>query len=215
MERLTFRQRLRWFMDYYLFKVVLITAGAVLAFILLKLVMFPGSTPEAQILVISKVRGDYSPAEDLLAERMGYSESDQAVHIEYMEEKTAFSGTVLGMKLSSGEFDAVISEKEHFHFFEDSGLLADLEKVSGGKIPDLPEDRLIRCEGGQADTESSDAGEEVIPGAVLPDSYISGISLGGNELYSVCTEYMEDPVLGIIQSTDDMEEEKVILECAY
>ena len=215
MERLTFRQRLRWFADYYLFKVILITAGAVLAFILLKLVMFPGSTPEAQILVISKVRGDYSPAEDLLAERMGYSESDHAVHIEYMEEKTAFSGTVLGMKLSSGEFDAVISEREYYHFFENSGLLADLEKVSGGKIPDLPEDRLIRCEGGQADTESSDTGEEVIPGAVLPDSYISGISLEGNELYSVCTEYMEDPVLGIIQSTDDMEEEKVILECAY
>ena len=215
MERLTFRQRLRWFADYYLFKVVLITAGAVLAFILLKLVMFPGSTPEAQILVISKVRGDYSPAEDLLAERMGYSESDHAVHIEYMEEKTAFSGTVLGMKLSSGEFDAVISEREYYHFFENSGLLAGLEKVSGGKIPDLPEDRLIRCEGGQADTEYSDTGEEVIPGAVLPDSYISGISLEGNELYSVCTEYMEDPVLGIIQSTDDMEEEKVILECAY
>ena len=215
MERLTFRQKLRWFADYYLFKVILITAGAVLAFILLKLVMFPGSVPEAQILVISKVRGDYSAVENLLSEKMGYPESDHAVHIEYMEEKTAFSGTVLGMKLSSGEFDAVISEKEHFHFFEDSGLLADLEKVSGEKIPDLPEDRLIRCEGGQADTEYSDTGEEVIPGAVLPDSYISGISLEGNELYSVCTEYMEDPVLGIIQSTDDMEEEKVILECAY
>ena len=68
MERLTFRQRLRWFADYYLFKVILITAGAVLAFILLKLAMFPGSTPEAEILVISKVRGDYSQAEDRLSE---------------------------------------------------------------------------------------------------------------------------------------------------
>lgn len=214
MERLTFRQRLRWFVDYYLFKVILITAGAVLAFILLKLAMFPGSAPEAEILVISKIKGDYSAAEDQLAEMMGYSESDHAVHIEYMEENTAFSNAVLGMKLSSGEFDAVIAEREHFHFFEDSGLLADLETVSGGKILDLPEDRLIRCDGGQTDTESSDAGEEVIPGAVLPDSYISGIRLEGNAFYSACTEFMEDPVLGIIQSTDDLEEENVILMSA-
>ena len=55
MERLTFRQRLRWFADYYLSKVILITAGAVLAFILLKLAMFPGSTQEAEILVISNI----------------------------------------------------------------------------------------------------------------------------------------------------------------
>ena len=214
MERLTFRQRLRWFADYYLFKVILITAGAVLAFILLKLVMFPGSVA---LIVIPRLRA--AGRDDRLHLSVNSdgvcTDLDHAVHIEYMEEKTAFSGTVLGMKLSSGEFDAVISEREYYHFFENSGLLADLEKVSGGKIPDLPEDRLIRCEGGQADTEYSDTGEEVIPGAVLPDSYISGISLEGNELYSVCTEYMEDPVLGIIQSTDDMEEEKVILECAY
>ena len=215
MERLTFRQRLRWFADYYLFKVILITAGAVLVFILLKLAMFPGSAPEAEILVISKVRGEYAQAEDLLSEKMGYSESDDAVHIEYMEENTAFSSTVLGMKLSSGELDAVISEREHFHFFEDSGLLADLEKVSGGEILDLPEDRLIRCEGGQRGMESSDTEEEMIPGAVLPDSYISGIRLEGNDLYNVCTEHMEDPILGIIQSTDDMEEERVILESAF
>ena len=208
MERLTFRQRLRWFADYYLSKVILITAGAVLAFILLKLAMFPGSTPEAEILVISKVRGDR------LSEKRGYSRSDHAVHIEYMDENTAFSNAVLGMKLSSGEFDAVIAEREHFHFFEDSGLLADLETVSGGEILDLPKDRLIRWDGGQTDTESSDAGEEVIPGAVLPDSYISGIRLEGNAFYSACTEFMEDPVLGIIQSTDDLEEENVILMSA-
>ena len=99
--------------------------------------MFPGSAPEAEILVISKVRGDYSQAEDRLSEKLGYSRSDHAVHIEYMEENTAFSNAVLGMKLSSGEFDAVIAEREHFHFFEDSGLLADLETVSGGEILDL------------------------------------------------------------------------------
>lgn len=214
MERLTVRQRLRWFADYYLFKVILITAGAVLAFILLKHAMAPGYEPEAQILVISKVKGDYSAAEDQLAEKMGYSRSDHAVHIEYMEENTAFSNAVLGMKLASGEFDAVISEREHFHFFEDSGLLADLEAVSGGEILDLPEDRLIHCDSGQTLTESSDTQEDVIPGAVLPEHYISGIRLEGNELYSVCTEFMDDPVLGIIQSTDTMEEENVILQCA-
>ena len=177
--------------------------------------MFPGSAPEAEILVISKVRGDYSQAEDRLSEKLGYSRSDHAVHIEYMEENTAFSNAVLGMKLSSGEFDAVIAEREHFHFFEDSGLLADLETVSGGEILDLPKDRLIRCDGGQAVTESSETGEEVIPGAVLPDPYISGIRLEGNVFYSACTEFMKDPVLGIIRLTDDLEEERAILENAF
>ena len=64
---------------------------------------------------------------------------------------------------------------------------------------------FFRREGAEpSDTELSDA-----------EPYISGIRLEGNELYSVCTEFMEDPVLGIIQSTDDMEEERVILESAY
>ena len=99
MERLTFRQKLRWFADYYLFKVLLITAGAVLACILLRYVLLPPPSPDAQILVISKVKGDYSDAEKRLLEKMGYAESDDAVHIEYMEENTAFSGTVLGKNL--------------------------------------------------------------------------------------------------------------------
>jgi hypothetical protein len=64
--------------------------------------------------------------------------------------------------------------------------------------------RLMRLFAGYANTELSDA-----------EPYISGIRLEGNELYSVCTEFMEDPVLGIIQSTDDMEEERVIFESAY
>ena len=55
----------------------------------------------------------------------------------------------------------------------------------------------------------------MLPGAVLLDSYISGIRLEENNLYNVCTEHMEDPILGIIQSTDDMEEERVILESAF
>lgn len=209
MERLTIRQKLRWFADYYLFKVLLITAGAVLACILLRYVLLPPPSPEAQILVISKVKGDYSEAEKRLLEKMGYAKSDDAVHIEYMEENTAFSGTVLGMKLASGEFDAVIAESGRFHFFEDSGLLADLEEVSGEKLSDIGEERLVRCVGAREGTEPSDT--------ELSDAepYISGIRLEGNELYSVCTEFMEDPVLGIIQSTDDMEEERVILESAY
>ena len=54
----------------------------------------------------------------------------------------------------------------------------------------------------------------MIPGAVLPDPYISGIRLEGNVFYSACTEFMKDPVLGIIRSTDDLEEEIVILMSA-
>jgi hypothetical protein len=75
--------------------------------------------------------------------------------------------------------------------------------------------RAIRCNSGQRGTESSDTEAEMLPGAVLPDSYISGIRLEENDLYNVCTEHMEDPILGIIQSTDDMEEERVILESAF
>ena len=43
----------------------------------------------------------------------------------------------------------------------------------------------------------------------------TGIRLKGNAFYAACTKFMDDPVLGIILSTDDQEEERVILECAY
>ncbi len=236
MKGLTLRQKLRWFVDYYLWKVILITAGAVLGLYLLKLAMFPGIQPEAEILVITPVKGDYSKVEAALSEKMDLPDTDGAVKVGYMEENTAFSGTVLGMKLSSGEFDAVIAEREHFHFLENSGLLEDLAVVSDSVLTDVPRERLIFCEG-QKDTEASSAEEEVkpeassaeeevkpeassaeekiIPGAVQPESYISGIRLAGNEFYSACTKYMDDPVLGIIRSQDDMEEERIILECAF
>ena len=118
------------------------------------------------------------------------------------------------MKLASGEFDAVIAESGQFHFFEDSGLLADLEAVSGGKLSDIGEDRLVRCEGAREGTVPSDTeSPDMEPSDTEP--YISGIRLEGNVFYAACTKFMDDPVLGIILSTDDQEEERVILECAY
>ncbi len=212
---MTIRQRLRWFADYYLLKVILITAGAALFLFLLKMAMLPGIQPEAEILVIAPLKGDYSGVEDALSQKLGYDKPDGEVRIEYMEEQTAFSGTSLGMKLSSGEFDAVIAEREHFHFFEDSGLLADLEEISEGEIRNVQEDRLVWYEAGQDDAQEITEAGAVIPGAALKESCITGISLKENEFYAACTEYLDDPVLGIIRSTDDTEEEKEILKSTF
>jgi hypothetical protein len=197
MERMTLRQRLRWIADYYLLKGIVVAAGAVLGLFLLKMIMFPGTVPQAQILVITKLRGDYSGVERALSEKLEALDLSDGVSIEYMEENTAFSGTALGVKLASGEFDAVIAEREHFQFLEDAGLLADLDAVSGGKIRNVPEERLVLSSGG--DTKKP---------------IVTGIRLAGNGFYSACTEYLVDPVLGVVASPDDPEEERVIVESA-
>ena len=190
------RQRLGYFKDYYLVP-FLVLLGVLL------LVLFYLFTA-ATVMFLEDGEIDTRQLAAELTMALELDETDLSIAVEQMSPNAAKSQTAFLARVAAGDVDILIADKEVFAHFASLHTFQDLREI-------LPDAVLEKYSGELYSCEVQVIGMDGTVQEIIPDAPY-GIEIKKAGRLQAYTEYLQDPVIGVIVSADDLEEERELLQ---
>ena len=196
-------QRKQYFLDYYLLKIVLVTAAVVTVFFFIW--NFISKSQEENVLYVAVI-DESLEAEKLEAftgELTEYLEADakkQKVVIDDSFYTKDGALDKLQVYLANRQIDVVIADQDTYRILSGYGFFQDMDSVLGDRASEYSEN-YVEAAGYKESEDISFEDHETAQGEELP----YGVDISGSRKFTDMSEYIGQPVLSVVQNAPNPE----------